>query len=149
MVPFRKEHEKLASSLASQAAVAIENAELTEDLKQAHLDTIFRLGVAAEYRDKETANHIKRMSHYSALIARGLGWDEEAVEDASSGPASCTTWAKLGNSRQHPAKARPPDPEERKIMEYHTTIGGNILKGSTGPGDAKVPHRSPDASREV
>ncbi len=129
VIPFRMEHEKLASSLASQAAVAIENAELTEDLKQAHLDTIFRLGVAAEYRDKETANHIKRMSRYCSLIAEGLGWGKEEVE--------VILWSslmhdvgKLGIPDRILQKPGPLTPEERKIMEYHTTIGGNILKGS-------------------
>ncbi len=132
VVPFRRGHEKLASSLASQAAVSIQNAELTEDLKQAHLDTIFRLGVAAEYRDKETANHIKRMSHYGALIARGLGWDAEAVE--------VLLWSslmhdvgKLGIPDSILQKPGLLTPEERKIMEYHTTIGGSILKGSKAP----------------
>jgi len=129
VIPFRIEHEKLASSLASQAAVAIENAELTEDLKQAHLDTIFRLGVAAEYRDKETANHIKRMSRYCALIAEGLGWGREEVE--------VILWSslmhdvgKLGIPDSILQKPGRLTAEERKIMEYHTTIGGNILKGS-------------------
>jgi HD-GYP domain-containing protein (c-di-GMP phosphodiesterase class II) len=129
VVPFLAEHEKLASSLASQAAVAIENAELTEDLKQAHLDTIFRLGVAAEYRDRETANHIKRMSHYCAQIAEGLGWSEEAV--------NMIFWSslmhdvgKLGIPDAILQKPGRLTPEERRLMEYHTVIGGNILKGS-------------------
>jgi putative two-component system response regulator len=129
VVPFLAEYEKLASSLASQAAVAIENAELTEDLKQAHLDTIFRLGVAAEYRDKETANHIKRMSHYCLLIAEGLGWTNEAV--------NMLLWSslmhdvgKLGIPDAVLQKPGRLTPEERRIMEYHTVIGGNILKGS-------------------
>ncbi|MBI5968146.1 MAG: GAF domain-containing protein [Deltaproteobacteria bacterium] len=129
VVPFLAEYEKLASSLASQAAVAIENAELTEDLKQAHLDTIFRLGVAAEYRDKETANHIKRMSNYCASIAESLGWSKEAV--------NMTLWSslmhdvgKLGIPDAILQKPGRLTPEERRIMEYHTIIGGNILRGS-------------------
>ena len=129
VVPFRVEHEKWSASLASQAAVAIENAELTENLRQAHLDTIFRLGVAAEYRDKETANHIKRMSHYSALIAQGLGWPDEAVK--------IMLWSslmhdvgKLGIPDRILQKPGRLSPEERKVMEYHATIGGNILQGS-------------------
>jgi HD-GYP domain-containing protein (c-di-GMP phosphodiesterase class II) len=129
VVPFRIEHQKLASSLASQAAVAIENAELTEDLKQAHLDTIFRLGVAAEYRDKETANHITRMSHFSALIARGLGWPDEAVE-VMLWSSLMHDVGKLGIPDSILLKPGRLTPEERKIMEVHTTIGGNILRGS-------------------
>lgn len=129
VIPFPPEYEKLATSLASQAAVTIENAELTDDLKQAHLDTIFRLGVAAEYRDKETANHIKRMSHYCALIAEGLGWSSEDVK--------MILWSslmhdvgKLGIPDKVLQKPGRLTPEERHIMEYHTIIGGNILKGS-------------------
>jgi putative two-component system response regulator len=132
VIPFPAENEKLASSLASQAAVAIENAELTEDLKQAHLDTIFRLGVAAEYRDRETANHIKRMSHYCARIAAGLGWDDEAV--------NMLLWSslmhdvgKLGIPDAILQKPGRLTPEERRLMEFHTIIGGNILKGSEAP----------------
>ncbi len=132
VVPFLPEYEKFASSLASQAAVAIENAELTEDLKQAHLDTLFRLGVAAEYRDKETANHIKRMSHYCAMIAEGLGW---SVEDVNR-----LRWSslmhdvgKLGIPDAILQKPGRLTAEERRIMEYHTVIGGNILRGSEAP----------------
>jgi putative two-component system response regulator len=129
VVPFPAKHERLLSSLASQAVVAIENAELTEDLKQAHLDTIFRLGVAAEYRDKETANHIKRMSQYSTLIAEGLGWGEEKVNMILRSSLMHDV-GKLGipdGILQKPGRLTP---EERHFMEYHTIIGGNILKGS-------------------
>ena len=132
VIPFRREHQRLASSLASQAAVAIENAELTEDLKQAHLDTIFRLGVAAEYRDKETANHIKRMSHYCALIARGMGWSEEAVETLLWSSLMHDV-GKLGIPDSILQKPGRLTSEERKVMELHTNIGGSILKGAKAP----------------
>jgi putative two-component system response regulator len=131
-VPFRKGHAKLASSLASQAAVAIENAELTADLKQAHLDTIFRLGVAAEYRDKETSNHLKRMSQYSAVIARGLGWPDDAVETMLWSSLMHDV-GKLGIPDRILQKPGLLTPEERKTMEGHTTIGANILQGSEAP----------------
>ncbi len=129
IIPFPAQQEKLVSSLASQAVVAIENAELTESLKQAHLDTIFRLGVAAEYRDKETANHLKRMSCYSALIARGLGWKDEEV-DMILWSSLMHDVGKLGIPDCILQKPGPLTPEERRLMEYHTIIGANILKGS-------------------
>jgi HD-GYP domain-containing protein (c-di-GMP phosphodiesterase class II) len=129
---FPGSSERVARSLASQAAVAIENAALAENLQQAHLDTIFRLGVAAEYRDKETANHIKRMSRFSALIAEGLGWTKEEVKPFF--------WAslmhdvgKLGIPDAILQKPGPLSPEERRVMELHSIIGGNILKGSAAP----------------
>jgi len=133
VTPFPVGYEKIASSLASQAAVAIENATLTQDLQHAHLDTIFRLGVAAEYRDKETANHIKRMSHFSALIAESLGWTAEEKETLFWSSLMHDV-GKLGIPDAILQKPGRLTPEERRIMEYHTVIGGNILKGS----DAEV-----------
>lgn len=132
IIPFPAQQERLVSSLASQAVVAIENAELTESLKQAHLDTIFRLGVAAEYRDKETANHIKRMSYYSALIAKGLGWNDEKV-DMLLWSSLMHDVGKLGIPDGILQKPGPLTAEERSLMEYHTIIGANILKGSEAP----------------
>ncbi len=132
VVRFRKGHSKLASCLASQAAVAIENAQLTADLKQAHLDTIFRLGAAAEYRDKETSDHLKRMSRYSAVIARGLGWPEEAVETLLWSSLMHDV-GKLGIPDRILQKPGALEPGERKTMEGHTTIGANILGGSKAP----------------
>ncbi|MCG6537121.1 MAG: HD domain-containing protein, partial [Syntrophales bacterium LBB04] len=84
---------------------------------------------AAEYRDRETANHIKRMSHYCAQIAQELGWSGEAV--------NMFLWSSLMHDLgklgipdailQKPARLTP---EERRLMEFHTIIGANILKGS-------------------
>jgi putative two-component system response regulator len=129
VVPFAGASEKVATSLASQAGVAIENAALTEDLQQAHLDTIFRLGVAAEYRDKETANHIKRMSHFSALIAESLKWPKEEVERLSWSSLMHDV-GKLGIPDAILQKPGLLTTEERRIMQLHSIIGGNILKGS-------------------
>ena len=80
IVPFDKHFENLVLSLASQAAIAIKNTLLTQELKEAYLDTIFRLSVAAEYKDDDTAVHIHRMSRYSAILAEGLGLSTAEVE---------------------------------------------------------------------
>ena len=39
---------------------------------QAQLETVERLAILAEYKDKVTGGHIQRMSEYCAVIARGL-----------------------------------------------------------------------------
>jgi len=77
---FTGQDEKVAESLASQAAVAIRNTQLTEELKSAHLESIYMLGHAAEYKDKETGNHIKRVSEFSKAMAESLGMDDVFVE---------------------------------------------------------------------
>lgn len=117
---------KLARALASQAGVSIRNAILAYNLRQAHLDTLARLGVAAEWRDKETANHITRVSHYSRIMAREMGWSEEDVE--MIGLASpMHDVGKLGIPDEILHKPGRLTPEERKIMEAHALIGANIM----------------------
>ena len=127
--PFTKHHERITSSLSSQAAVAIQNAKLNAALKSAHLDTIFRLSAAAEYKDKETSNHIKRVSHYSRLLAEKMSLPK--------GTCELIFWSspmhdigKLGipdNILQKPGILTD---EERKKMQFHTVIGALILKDS-------------------
>jgi HD-GYP domain-containing protein (c-di-GMP phosphodiesterase class II) len=129
IIPFSSSYEKVATSLASQAAVSIENATLAQELQQAHLDTIFRLGVAAEYRDKETANHIKRMSYFSTLIAESLGWPAKEVETLFWSSLMHDV-GKLGTPDAILQKPGPLTRDERQVMEYHTIIGASILKGS-------------------
>jgi HD-GYP domain-containing protein (c-di-GMP phosphodiesterase class II) len=132
VIPFGRDDEEMLLSMASQAAVAIKNARLNDDIREAHLDTIFRLGIAAEYRDKETGNHIRRMSHYSAIIAEQMGMPADRVEII-----------RLSSPMHDIGKVGIPDgillkpgrltPEERVIMESHTTIGAGILKDSNIP----------------
>lgn len=126
-VPFKEQYENLVLSMASQAAVAINNAKLTEDIKKAHYSTIIRLAVAAEYKDEDTAIHIKRMSEYSAIIAKGLGFDKEMVEVIKfSSPMHDI--GKIGIPDKILLKPAKLDPDEWEVMQTHTTIGGDILK---------------------
>src|SRR6185436_822775 len=47
---------------------------------EAQLETVERLAILAEYKDKVTGGHIHRMSQYCAVIARGLNLPEAEVE---------------------------------------------------------------------
>ncbi len=87
MMPFNPDRIDSVASLASQAAVALTNRHLIEDLtdakqriEEAHLDTVQRLAIVAEYKDEDTAIHIKRMSRYCAVLARGLKLSRKQVE---------------------------------------------------------------------
>lgn len=79
-IPFDPCFERLLLALASQAAVAVRNAQLTEELKKAYRDTVITLSVAADYRDTETAAHVQRVSHYCHIIAQELGLPEAECE---------------------------------------------------------------------
>lgn len=126
VIVFNQEHEPLILSLASQAAVSIKNARLTDELKKAYLDVIFRLSLAAEYRDDNTASHLHRMSNYSALIAKKLGLPAEDVELIKHA-SPMHDIGKIGISDSILLKPGKLTPEEFAEMKKHTIIGAKIL----------------------
>ncbi len=129
IVPFEKHFENLVLSLASQAAIAIKNALLTQELKEAYLDTIFRLSVAAEYKDDDTAVHIHRMSRYSAILAEGLGLSAHEVESIRYA-SPMHDIGKLGVPDSILMKPGKLTPAEFKEMQNHTVFGGKILENA-------------------
>jgi len=126
---FTHPDEKLAESLASQAAVAIRNAQLTDELKSAQLETIYVLGEAAEYKDKETGNHIKRVATFSKIIAENLGLDDNLIETIYKG-SPLHDIGKIGIPDKILTKPGKLDADEWEIMKKHTTLGFKLLKDS-------------------
>ncbi len=124
---FSEEYEDILKAFASQAGVAIENAKLTNRLKEMRLDTIFRLGITAEFKDKETSSHIKRMAKYCELIAQKLGWSKDRIE-LMLNASPMHDIGKVGIPDSILLKNGPLTPQERKKMEKHTVIGASILQ---------------------
>jgi len=106
--------------------------ERSRKLKEAYADTIFRLTRVSEYKDEETTNHIKRVSYYSALIARHLGFSEDEVEGIFYASAMHDI-GKIGIPSEILLKTGKLTPEEFSLMKTHTIIGARILSGSTSP----------------
>ena len=102
----------------------------TAELSNTRLQVVQRLGRAAEYRDNETGNHILRMSHTSALMARHLGWDDEQCELLLHA-SPMHDIGKIGIPDHILLKPGKLTPEEWKIMQTHATIGAHILDGDT------------------
>lgn len=129
IVTFPEKLVELTQSLASQAAVAYRNVTYQNELKQAHYDTIFRLSVAAEFKDTDTANHIKRMSNYCFLIAENLGLPVEEQELILHA-APMHDIGKIGipdSILLKPAKLNKTEWEE---MKKHTIYGAKILENA-------------------
>lgn len=132
IISFNQEHEPLILSLASQAAVSIKNARLAEELKKAYLDVIFRLSLAAEYRDDNTASHLHRMSNYSALIAKKLRLPAEEVELIKHA-SPMHDIGKIGISDSILLKPGKLTQDEFNEMKKHTIIGAKILANGDTP----------------
>jgi putative two-component system response regulator len=101
----------------------------TLQLKDASLEVIWRLTAASEHRDNETGAHIKRMSHYSAAIAKKMGLAKKTVETILYG-APMHDIGKIGIPDRILLKPGKLDDDEWMIMKQHPVIGANILKGS-------------------
>jgi putative two-component system response regulator len=100
-----------------------------KQLRDASLDTIFKLTAASEYRDNETGAHIKRMSHYSALIAQKMELKSKTVETILYA-APMHDIGKIGIPDKILLKPGKLNAEEWEVMKKHTTIGADILNGS-------------------
>lgn len=101
-------------------------------LKNSNFDTIERLNRAAEYKDNETGNHVKRMSYASKLLAQKIGMSEE-VSGNLFFAAGLHDIGKIGIPDYVLLKPGKLNPEEWEIMKTHTIIGHNILEGNKSP----------------
>lgn len=113
-------------SLGSQAAVAMENANLYARLHDAFLHTAEALAEAVNSRDPYTGGHIRRVRSYALQLAEASGLQEDAKE-ALQLAAILHDIGKIGI---HDAILRKTDrltTEEECIMREHPRIGARIL----------------------
>lgn len=104
--------------------------ESTADLRCAYKDMIDRLGNAAEFRDNETGEHIKRLSYSCALLSKHMGMNK-SKQELIFYASKMHDIGKIGipdNILLKPARL---DEKEWEIMKTHTVIGARILSGST------------------
>ena len=73
-----QEHVALVSSLASQAAVALNNARLIQDLEDLLFSFVKSIASAIDAKSKFTGNHIRRVESLTMIIARALSATKEA-----------------------------------------------------------------------
>ena len=115
-----------------QVRIAKRNTQLKsaqEKVRQASLDTIYRLARAAEYRDEDTGSHLTRISEYAAVVAQNMSLGTRFIE-AVRNAAPMHDVGKIGIPDKILLKPGPLEEDEWKIMKQHTTIGADILKGS-------------------
>jgi len=103
--------------------------ESRDKIKEGYIDSIQRLTVVAEYKDEDTAFHIKRVSYYCSFMAKNLGWSEEDAETIFYA-SPMHDIGKVGIPSDILLKPAKLNPEEFALMKTHTTMGGRILHGS-------------------
>ncbi len=145
MRSYQKELETEVEKQTKDIKFALQKA------KDSSYETIYILSRAAEYRDEDTGSHILRVSHYSAVIAEGLGQDKDNVENILYG-ALMHDVGKIGIPDRILLKPGELTIEEFNIVQGHVCIGSHILEGSasafikTGEEIARYHHEKWDGS---
>ena len=100
--------------------------ERTTEIYDTRLEIVRRLGIAAEYKDNETGQHILRMSQFCQLTGREYGLSqEEQILLLNASPMHDV--GKIGIPDRILLKPGKLDEQEWEIMKTHTTIGGLII----------------------
>jgi len=128
LLEHRERRRVDAVNLMLEAAVR----ERIAELDALQLEVIERLGRAVDSRDEETGEHIDRITALSHRLALASGMDSGRAE-----------MLRRASAMHDVGKVTIPDaillfsgrfsPEQRAIMETHTTVGAQILAGSRSP----------------
>ncbi len=103
--------------------------ERTKELADLQREILERLGLAADHRDEETGQHIKRMSEYCRLLGSTAGLSE-AENTILYEASTMHDVGKIGISDAILLKPGKLTREEFATMKSHTVIGAKILSGS-------------------
>lgn len=103
--------------------------EANEKIKEVYINTIYRLSLAAEYKDPDTGKHLVRISSLSAYLAKIMGLDREMQEKIyfTSPMHDIGKIAVPDNILNKPARLTD---EEFEIVKNHTIQSYKILKDS-------------------
>ncbi|MFC1483523.1 HD domain-containing phosphohydrolase [Candidatus Neomarinimicrobiota bacterium] len=137
---YRDHMKSYTADLETQVALrtqelnqAVEELKVVNlQLRESILDTVRRLSTAAEYRDHHTAAHIWRMSHFAQVIAESVGMPQEFIDNVLYASPMHDV-GKIGTPDHILMKEGKLTPEEKEIMDEHTTNGEQILSGSDHP----------------
>ena len=128
----RRDHlTGMLKARTNDLSTALSNLEASEkETNVSREETIQRLSIAAEFRDKDTAAHIKRMSLYSAFLAERLGEEPKRCEVIRLSSAMHDV-GKIGIPDHILLKPGPLDAAEWRVMKTHSELGHRILSDSS------------------
>jgi len=123
---FTEEDVKILTAIASQAAVAIENAQLVEALQESYETTLEGWAAALDLRDKETEGHSQRVTLLAVQLAQELGMSKEDLTYLRQG-ALLHDIGKMAVPDSILHKHGPLTEAEKAIMRQHPVNAYNML----------------------
>jgi len=123
---FSSDDMEILCALANQVAVAIENANLYQELKETFYGTAQALAETIEKRDPYTGGHTKRVMNYSLAIGRMMGLNRGELENLKLS-AILHDVGKIGVRDSVLLKEGRLDQAELEAMNMHPKYGYDIL----------------------
>jgi putative nucleotidyltransferase with HDIG domain len=123
---FTEEDVKILTVIASQAAVAIENAQLVKALQDSYESTLEGWAAALDLRDKETEGHSQRVTVLTLRLAEKMGESKEFLTYMRQG-ALLHDIGKMGVPDHILHKNGPLTEPEKVIMRQHPVNAYNML----------------------
>jgi putative nucleotidyltransferase with HDIG domain len=133
MLVFEKEQIDFLEALAGQAAIAMDNSELFENLQSsvaslniAYDSTLEGWATALELRDKETAGHTRRVAEMTVQLAQAMGVSANDMVHVYRG-ALLHDIGKMGIPDSIVLKPGALTPEEWEVMRKHPQYALDML----------------------
>ena len=123
---FTDEDRDALIALANQVAIAVENANLYQQLKETFYSTVEALAETIEKRDPYTGGHTKRVMNYSYQIGDALGLSGKDLEELKLA-AILHDVGKIGIKDDILLKQTSLSHDEMLLMNMHTSYGSEIL----------------------
>lgn len=98
-------------------------------LENGYKDTISRLTIVSEFKDQETASHIRRVGQYCKTVAEELGWTDEQI-DVISHASPLHDIGKVSVPSDILLKQGRLTTPEFELMKTHSGAGAKILKNA-------------------
>ena len=117
----------IAEAAGQLVALALEHAQLYEEVKNLHLGNLRALSSALSAKDYYTLGHANRVAAYMALLGRELGWPAERLEEVEN-VAFLHDIGKIGVSDRVLLKAGPLTSEEWELVRQHPGISAEIVR---------------------
>jgi len=126
MQPYSQDDRLALSTLANQTAVAIENAQLYDELEDTFVQTITTLANAIDLRDTYTSGHSQHIAALGSETARRLKCSPDEVNDIYWG-GLLHDIGKIGIPDSILKKPGKLNNSEWEIIRQHTIYGAKLI----------------------
>jgi len=122
----------LLDEIDRRTRAELELKAINNEMGSAQKEIMITLSEVVEFRSKETALHVARVSEYSRILAQAMGTDPQEVKLLADA-APMHDLGKIAIPDEILNKPGELTPEERALIRNHTTVGYQLLNKSERP----------------